>query len=91
MSGRKRKLSMYRSKTKIKKLAADRKDKKNEITVVQRYERISSASSDEYVNVIDESNEEISYNETDGEVLSGPSDVENDLNVSHESNVDNSK
>ena len=90
MSGRKRKLSMYRSKTKIKKLAADRKDKKNEITVVPRYERISSASSNEYVNVIDESNEEISYNETDGEVLSGPSDVENDLNVSHESSVDNS-
>ena len=55
-----------------------------------RYERISSASSDEYVNVIDESNAEISSNETDGEVLSGPSDVDNDLNVSHERNVDNS-
>ena len=55
-----------------------------------RYERISSASSDEYVNVIDESNEQISSNETEGEVLSGPSDVDNYLNVSHESNVDNS-
>ena len=55
-----------------------------------RYERISSASSDEYVNVIDESNAEISSNETDCEVLSGPSDVDNDLNVSHERNVDNS-
>ena len=90
MSGRKRKLSTYRSKTKIKKLAADRKEKKKEIIVVPRYERISSASSDEYVNVLDESNGEISANETEGEVLSGPSDVDNDLNVSHERNVDNS-
>ena len=90
MLGRKRKLSTYRSKTKIKKLAADRKEKRKEITVVPRYDGISSTSSDEYVNVTDESNGEISSNETDGEVLSGPSDVDNDLNVSHESNVDNS-
>ena len=33
---------------------------------------------------------QISSNETEGEVLSGPSDVDNYLNVSHESNVDNS-
>ena len=90
MSGRKRKLSTYRSKTKNKKLAAEKTNKKNEISVVPRYERISSVSSDEYVNVIDESNEQISSNETEGEVLSGPSDVDNYLNVSHESNVDNS-
>ena len=89
MSGRKRKLSTYRSKRKIKKLAADRKEKKKEIIVVPRYERISSTSSDEYVNVLDESNGEISANETDREVLSGTSDVDNDLNVSHESNIEN--
>ena len=89
MSGRKCKLSTYRSKTKIKILAADRKEKKKEIIVVPRYERISSTSSDEYVNVLDESNGEISSNETDREVLSGPSDVDNDLNVSHESNAEN--
>ena len=88
MSGRKCKLSTYRSKMKIKKLAADRKEKKKEIIVVLRYERISSASSDEYVNVLDESKGEISANETEGEALSGPSDVDNDLNVSHESNVE---
>ena len=88
MSERKRKLSTYRSKTKIKKLTADRNDKKKEIIVVLRYERISSTSSDEYVNVLDESNGEISGNETEGEVLSGPSDVDNDLNESHESNTE---
>ena len=88
MSGRKHKLSTYKSKTKIKKLAADRKEKKKKNIIVPRYERISSASSDEYVNVLDESNGEISANETEGEVLSGPSDVDNDLNVSYESNVE---
>ena len=35
MSGRKRKLSTYRSKTKIKKLAADRKDKKRKLQLFQ--------------------------------------------------------
>ena len=90
MSGRKCKLSTYRSKKNIKKIAADRRDKNNEISIVPRYERISSATSDEYVNVIDESNEIISSNETDVEVLSGPSDVENNLNYLDEMNVDNS-
>ena len=60
MSGRKRKLSTYRSKTKMKKVAAEKKEKKNEITVVPMYERISSSSSDEYVNVLDDSKEDIS-------------------------------
>ena len=32
----------------MKKVAAEKKEKKKEITVVPRYERISSASSDEY-------------------------------------------
>ena len=90
MSGRKHKLSTYRSKKNLKKIAADRRDKNSEISIVPRYEKISSASSDEYVNVIDESNEILSLDETEGEVLSGPSDVENNLNDSDEMNVDNS-
>ena len=89
MSGRKRKLSAYRLKTKNKKLAAERKDKRNEITVIPRYERISSATSDEYVNVLDESNKEIFANETEDEVLSGPSDVDSQSNVSDERHEDN--
>ena len=90
MSGRKCKLSTYRSKTKIKKVAADKKEKQNEITVVPRYERISSASSDEYVNVLDDSNEDISSNGMEGEVLSGPGDVDDNLNVTDERNENNS-
>ena len=90
MSGRKHKLSTYRSKTKMKKVAAEKKEKKNEITVVPRYERISSASSDEYVNVLDDSNEDISSNRMEGEVLSGPGDVDDNLNVTAERNENNS-
>ena len=90
MSGRKRKLSTYRSKTKMKKVAAEKKEKKNEITVVPRYERISSTSSDEYVNVLDDSNEDISSNGMEGEVLSGPGDVDDNLNVTDERNENNS-
>ena len=90
MSGRKRKLSTYRSKTKMKIVAAEKKEKKKEITVVPRYERISSASSDEYVNVLDDSNEDISSNGTEGEVLSGPGDVDEILNVTDEMNENDS-
>ena len=83
-------MSTYRSKTIIKKLAAKKKQKTNEVSVAPKYERILSASSDEYVNVIDESTEKFSSNETDSEVISGPSDGDSYFNVSHESNVNNS-
>ena len=65
----------------MKKVAVEIKEKKNEITVVPRYERISSASSDEYVNVLDDSKEDISSNGMEGEVLSGPGDVDENLKV----------
>ena len=74
----------------MKKVAYRQKGEKNEITVVPRYERISSASSDEYVNVLDDSNEDISSNGMEGEVLSGPGDVDDNLNVTDERNENSS-